>query len=58
MRTNIMKDMAEVYQEDYDEYVNDCEGEPLDIWSWLAEQIATAEEARNDQMRDDALTGD
>ena len=59
MRSNIMKDMAETYKEEYDEYVNDCieiNTVPIDIWSWIGEQIATAQEYRNDQIRDDALT--
>ena len=56
MRTNIMKNMAEIYKDDYEEYVNICKGEPMDIWSWLAMEIATAEEYVNDAARDDALT--
>jgi len=59
MRSNIMKDMAEACKEEYDEYVNDCmeiNMVPVDIWSWIAEQIITAEDYRNDQMKDDTLT--
>jgi len=58
MRTNDLKHIAEQSEEEYAEYVKDClsnDSEPLDIYSWIAEQQATAEEYMNDYKRDEGL---
>ncbi len=56
--TNHLKDKAIDNQEEYDEYANNCleiNTVPMDIWTWLAVEEATAEEARFEQERDDAI---
>ena len=58
MRTRDLKHLAEQSEEEYAEYVEECNdagSEPTDIWTWLAEQQATAEEAHNDYLRDEGL---
>jgi len=59
-----MKAMAEKLQGEYEEWVqeqleNGVDQESIpDIWQWIGENEATAEEARYEQERDDMLTGD
>ena len=56
MRTRDLKFLAEESQGEYEEYVTDCKSNnsnPVDIWSWLSEQIATEEEYRNEYLRID-----
>ena len=58
MRTRDLKALAEQSEDEYTEYVEHCEEldrEPQDIWTWLAEQQATAEEEMNDYRRDEGL---
>ena len=58
MRTNELKRIAERDKEDYEEYVNDClsmNAPPMNIYEWIAMEIATADEYRNDMIRDDMI---
>ena len=61
MRTRDLKALADESEEEYAEYVLECiknGSEPQDLWSWLAEQQATAEEAMNEYQRDEGLLND
>ena len=58
MKTRDLKTLAEESSDEYEEYIAECRKAGLDclnIWMWIAEQIATEEEYRNDMLRDDAL---
>ena len=58
MRTRDLKALAEQSEDEYAEYVDVCttnNTEPLDIWTWLAEQQTIAEEEMHDYLRDEAL---
>ena len=58
MRTRDIKALAEQSEEEYAEYVEYCEEldqEPQDIWTWLAEQQATAEEEQYQYQKDEGL---
>ena len=58
MRSRDLKALAEENEGEYEEYMEECferDEEPLDIWTWLAEQQAMAEEAHNDYLRDEGL---
>ncbi len=59
MRTNKLKQMAELCEPEYEEYVLACEEDgvvPMDIFTYVITEQATEEEYRNDQIRDDLLT--
>jgi len=61
MRTVSRKYSAEQNEEDYELYVSRCSDsnqEPMDIYEWLAMEQATAEEERNDYLRDEGIIDD
>ena len=56
--TKDLKYLAEQSQEEYEEYVSECKAndtEPLDIFSFVAEQIAIEEEYMNQFKRDEGI---
>ena len=58
MTARQLKDMACDSEEEYEEYMAARKSADLpymDIWEWLVEQEMTAQEYRNDQIRDDAI---
>ena len=58
MRTQKLKEMAELSREEYEEYVADClkvGSESMDIFTYIVVQQATEEEYMNDMIRDDAI---
>ncbi len=58
MKTNKLKQMAELCEPEYEEYVLACEEDgvvPMDIFTYVITEQATKEEYQNDMLRDDAL---
>jgi len=58
MRSRDLKHLAEENEDEYEEYVAQCiidGSEPTDIWSWIAEQVATAEEYQYEFERDQSI---
>ena len=58
MRTNQIKALAEQWEDEYEEYAEEClrEGnEPMDIFTWVVTEQMTAQEAQNDYLRDEGL---
>ena len=58
MRTNDIKALAEEWEDEYQEYVDECDklgNTPMDIFTWVATEQMTAEEEMNDYKRDEGL---
>ena len=58
MRTNKIKEIVEVSREDYQEYVDRCikdGSEPMDIFTFVVTEEATAQEYYNDYLRDEGI---
>ncbi len=58
MRTQKLKEMAELCEPEYEEYVLACEEDgtvPMDIFTWVVTEQATQQDYMNDMLRDDAI---
>jgi len=59
MRTNKIKELVEISREDYQEYVDRCiedGSEPMDIFTFVVTEEATAQEYYNDYLRDEGIS--